>query len=255
MESYICDICGRSFAYKYRYKQHLQNKKPCDKKYKCDICNKNFKNNYYLNRHLNNKNGCKKNEDINLIELEKLKLQVKLKELEIEERKLINLGNINNGTINNIHNGDNNNYNIVNVIPFTKESINLNELTIDDIAGGPKSMKNFILKQMNKNYICTDLAREMCYRLEEKQTWTKDPKGKYILDEILPIIQEKIEDLYVLYNYKNPLSYDPNHETSNMVHQYCKFSGNMNQFHKEMMPDLCKDVYMERNEFKKLKNQ
>ena len=132
----------------------------------------------------------------NLIKFKKEKMKI------LEEYNLLLINNnqkiVQNNTINN-------NYNIT-LIPFTKESIRTEEITIQDVKNGIDGISNILLKSitMDKkkgvyNYICSDPSRNMYKYFSIEKKWVKDINGQYIKDIFYPTILPKYKELYSNY--------------------------------------------------------
>jgi hypothetical protein len=157
-----------------------------------------------------------KNNDINyeikLEENEKIydeKIKEHVMEFQKEKMKLLeeyNLLLINNNNQKIVQNNTiNNNYNIT-LIPFTKESIRTDEITIKDVKNGISGISDILLKSitMDKekgvyNYICSDPSRNMYKYFSIEKKWVKDINGQYIKDIFYPTILPKFKELYLNY--------------------------------------------------------
>ena len=132
----------------------------------------------------------------NLMEFQNEKMKI------LEDYNLLLINNnqkiVQNNTINN-------NYNIT-LIPFTKESIRTEEITIQDVKNGINGISNILLKSitMDKqkgvyNYICSDPSRNMYKYFSIEKKWVKDINGQYIKDIFYPTILPKYKELYSNY--------------------------------------------------------
>lgn len=139
----------------------------------------------------------------NIMEFQREKMKI------LEEYNLLLLNNNNHKIVQN--NTINNNYNIT-LIPFTKDSIRTDDITIQDLKKGISGISNILLKTITLdkakgvyNYICSDPSRNMYKYFSMEKKWVKDINGQYIKDIFYPAILPKYKELYERYqeNKKN----------------------------------------------------
>ena len=131
IDKFVCKVCGKYFTRKYNLNRHEKNciKKTNAVKFLCSSCDRFFVRKYNLDRHINTVHQCiSNNNDVIFKEINFLKDQMKIKDIEINElkkfRDLANEYNISNNSnnTNNINNKTVNQNNII-VNPFGKEDL------------------------------------------------------------------------------------------------------------------------------------
>jgi len=127
-------------------------------------------------------------------EIRELKLKLRERNLTIKELQLkinkypkqsIKNEYVNNGNINYINN--------VNIVPYNEICIDPEIVTPEYALTGIDGVVNLLerstrLPNGRRNFICTDISRNVFYRVNEKLQWIRDVNAKYIKDEMFPIL-------------------------------------------------------------------
>lgn len=170
----------------------------------------------------------------------------KMNILENYNQMLIN----NNGKV--VNNTINNNYNIT-LIPFTKDSIPIDEITIQDLKKGITGISELLLKSITVdkekglyNYICSDPSRNMYKYFSMERKWVKDINGQYIKDMFYPTILPKFKEIYK--NYQQHLKInevdEDIEEDLEMVQRIVKLDTNDKNLHQDVLNEIKGHIYI-----------
>ena len=170
----------------------------------------------------------------------------KMNILENYNQMLIN----NNGKV--VNNTINNNYNIT-LIPFTKDSIPIDEITIQDLKKGITGISELLLKSITVdkekglyNYICSDPSRNMYKYFSMERKWVKDINGQYIKDMFYPTILPKFKEIYK--NYQQHLKInevdEDIEEDLEMAQRIVKLDTNDKNLHQDVLNEIKGHIYI-----------
>jgi len=168
-------------------------------KYICENCRNIYSNRTKYIRHINRKYPCKTHDNTTQIQLElrlrQYELQINKLKLEIEKYKLQDKYKPNNKLINNgsITNNITNNITNIHLTPYNEKCIDPDIITPEYALTGIDGVvdlleQSTILPSGKRNFICTDISRNVFYRVDEKLQWVRDVDAKYIKAEIFPIL-------------------------------------------------------------------
>lgn len=170
----------------------------------------------------------------------------KMNILENYNQMLIN----NNGKV--VNNTINNNYNIT-LIPFTKDSIPIDEITIQDLKKGISGISEILLKSITVdkekglyNYICSDPSRNMYKYFSMERKWVKDINGQYIKDVFYPTILPKFKEIYK--NYQKHIKYNEEDEDMEeeleIAQRIVKLDTNDKNLHQDVLNEIKGHIYI-----------
>ncbi len=241
MPEFECNRCHRSFNRKYNLERHENKKKKCKKNeqiipqknaperkithldckktqnnaFECNHCNRNFKRNWDLNRHLKTCNEKKEKEKEENRKLEILNAKIKL--LELEKEKALNISNITNND-NSTNTNSNNTININNNIilnDYGKESIDFlksekyKSIMRGVLQQGIKGIQNYISykycnpdKPENMTIKYTN-NRSNKLKIRKDNKW-KTRNKKDVLDELYDR-DKNVEEVLNVYEHINEL--------------------------------------------------
>jgi hypothetical protein len=156
----------------------------------------------------------------------------------------------NNGNV--VNNTINNNYNIT-LIPFTKDSIPIDEITIQDLKKGISGISELLLKSITVdkekglyNYICSDPSRNMYKYFSMERKWVKDINGQYIKDMFYPTILPKFKEIYK--NYQQHIKYNEENEDMEeeleMAQRIVKLDTNDKNLHQDVLNEIKGHIYI-----------
>jgi hypothetical protein len=156
----------------------------------------------------------------------------------------------NNGKV--VNNTINNNYNIT-LIPFTKDSIPIDEITIQDLKKGITGISELLLKSITVdkekglyNYICSDPSRNMYKYFSMERKWVKDINGQYIKDVFYPTILPKFKEIYK--NYQNHIKSNEDNEVIEeyleMAQRIVKLDTNDKNLHQDVLNEIKGHIYI-----------
>ena len=181
-------------------------------------------------------------------------IQEHLKNHQIEKMNI--LENYNQLLINNngkvVNNTINNNYNIT-LIPFTKDSIPIEDITIQDLKKGISGISELLLKSITVdkekglyNYICSDPSRNMYKYFSMERKWVKDINGQYIKDVFYPTILPKFKEIYK--NYQKHIKYNEDDEDIEqdleMAQRIVKLDTNDKNLHQDVLNEIKGHIYI-----------
>jgi hypothetical protein len=182
-------------------------------------------------------------------------LQENLKDHQTEKMNL--LENYNQLLINNngkvVNNTINNNYNIT-LIPFTKDSIPIDEITIHDLKKGITGISELLLKSITVdkekglyNYICSDPSRNMYKYFSMERKWVKDINGQYIKDVFYPTILPKFKEIYKNYQEHIEMGEDVEEDIEKnleMAQRIVKLDTNDKNLHQDVLNEIKGHIYI-----------
>jgi len=277
---HICKFCQKCYTSKKYLDKHIEN---CSEYKNNKIKVIEEKNQVEIDRmkleydkkmiELEEKLEKKYNSSLNILNEKITQIQINL-EIQLEENKdyyenIISdlkkthqsekmniLENYNQMLINNnskvVNNTINNNYNIT-LIPFTKDSIPIDEITIHDLKKGISGISEILLKSITVdkekglyNYICSDPSRNMYKYFSMERKWVKDINGQYIKDVFYPTILPKFKEIYKNYqkHIKATEEKEDIEEDIEMAQRIVKLDTNDKNFHQDVLNEIKGHIYI-----------